>query len=84
MLSFISIEGTPEAVIQCLVKLLEWITVQTMFIVPIKLGIDFNISFVTVPIYALVHPLCVLPDDGGETDTFLLYCPKELEPLFWW
>ena len=65
-----------EAVIQCLVNSLNWITVQTKFVVPIKLGTDFNISFVTVPIEALVHPLCVLPDYGGDTDTFYVVLPK--------
>jgi hypothetical protein len=31
-----------------------------------KLVTNFNISFVTVPIEALVHPLCVIPDCGGD------------------
>ena len=55
---------------------LSWITVQRKFIVPIKLGTNFNISYVTVPIDALVHPLCVIPDYGGDTDAFLVVLPK--------
>ncbi len=47
------------------------------FIVLIKLGTDFNISFVLVPIDALVHPLCVFPDNiDGECDIFYVVLPK--------
>jgi hypothetical protein len=38
------------------------------FDVKMKLGMDFNISFVTVPIEGLVHPLCVITDSGGDRD----------------
>jgi hypothetical protein len=43
-----------------------------------KLGTDFNISFVTVPIEALVHPLCcVIPDCGGDSkDIYFVVLPK--------
>ncbi len=41
-----------------------------------KLGMDFNISFVTVPIEALVHPLCVIPDSGGDSDIYFVVLPK--------
>jgi hypothetical protein len=34
---------------------------------------DFNISFVTVPIEALVHPLWVIPDSGGDRDIIFFY-----------
>ena len=33
-------------------------------------GTDFNISFVTLPIEALGHPLCVIPDCGGDRDIY--------------
>jgi hypothetical protein len=41
-----------------------------------KLGMDFNISFVTVPTEALVHPLCVIPDSGGDRDIYFVVLPK--------
>ncbi len=41
-----------------------------------KLGTDVNISFVTVPIEALVHPLCVIPDRGGDRDIYFVVLPK--------
>jgi hypothetical protein len=40
------------------------------------LGTDFNISFVIVPNDALVHPLWVIPDCGGDTDTYFVVLPK--------
>ncbi len=30
----------------------------------------------TVPIDALVHPLCVLPDCGGDPNTYFVVLPK--------
>ncbi len=41
-----------------------------------KLGMDFNISFVTVPIKTLVHPLCVIPDCGGDSDIYFVVLPE--------
>ncbi len=41
-----------------------------------KLGTDFNISFVTVTIEALVHPLFVIPDSGGDRDIYFVDVPK--------
>ncbi len=46
------------------------------FIVKLKLGMDFNISVVMVPIEALVHPLCVIPDSGGDRDIYFVALPK--------
>ncbi len=46
------------------------------FFLNMKLGMDFNISFVTVPIEALVHPLCVIPDCGGDRDIYFVVLPK--------
>jgi hypothetical protein len=41
-----------------------------------KLATDVNISFVTVPIEALVHPLCVIPDSGDDRDIYFVVLPK--------
>ncbi len=46
------------------------------FFVKMNLGTDFNISFVTVPIEALVHPLCVISDSGGNRDIYFVVLPK--------
>ena len=72
-----SIDGKQEAAIQCLSKPILWSTVEREFIVPIQLGTDFNISVVTVPIDALVHPLCVFSVDfDKDCDTFYVVLPK--------
>ncbi len=36
------------------------------------MGTDFNISFVMVPIEAIAHPLCVIPDCGGDSDIYFV------------
>jgi hypothetical protein len=41
-----------------------------------NLGMDFNILFVRVSIEALVHPLCVIPDSGGDRDIYFVVVPK--------
>ena len=77
VLGYVSIDGKQEAFIQCSSKPILWSTVERKFIVPIKLGTDFNISFVSVPIDALVHPLCVFPNViDGECDIFYVVLPK--------
>jgi hypothetical protein len=76
ILGFISIEGKHETVIQCSIKPLLWTTEERIYFGKLKLGTDVNISFVTVPIDALVHPLCVIPDCGRDTDTYFVVLPK--------
>ncbi len=73
---FLAIEGKCEAVIQCYVKPLLWSVAERFFFVKMKLGMNINISFVTVPIEALVHPLCVVPDSGGDRDIYFVVLPK--------
>jgi hypothetical protein len=73
----VSIDGKQEAAIQFSLKPILWSTLESNFIIPIKLGTDFNISFVLVPIDALVHPLCVFSDEiDGESITFYVVLPK--------
>ncbi len=36
------------------------------FFCKITLGHTFEVSVVTVPLSVLVHPLCVIPDYGGD------------------
>jgi hypothetical protein len=76
LLGFITTNKTQEAVIQCSVNPIQWGTIQKNFIVEIQLGRNFNISSVIVPIKSIVHPLCVFPDDGDQTDKFFVVLPK--------
>ena len=43
--------------------------------VKIKIRTDIEISYVTVPITALVNPLCVIPD-GGDLRSYIIILPK--------
>jgi hypothetical protein len=40
------------------------------------LGPDLNISYITIPIEALVHPLCVIPDSGGGSNIYVVVYPN--------
>jgi len=67
--------GSTKAVIQCSEKSLIWSDVENNFMVKIKIGTDMEISYVTVPITALVHPLCVIPD-GCDVSSYIIILPK--------
>jgi hypothetical protein len=75
ILGFIKMSGTPEAIIQCSEKPLLWTDVQNIFLVKTLIGTDMDISYVTVPITALVHPLCVIPDTGGDQTSYIIILP---------
>ncbi len=59
LLGFITTNSTQEVVIQCSVNPIQWDTMQQNFIDEIQLGRNFNVSFVTMPIKSVVHPLCI-------------------------
>ena len=40
------------------------------------LGNDDAISTVTVPLLSLVHPLCVIPDYGGNGTSYIVVLPR--------
>jgi hypothetical protein len=44
--------------------------------IKITLGHTFEVSVVTVPLSALVHPLCVIPDYGGDKNSLIVVLPK--------
>ncbi len=62
ILGFLTINGSKEAAIWCSEKPLRWIDVEQIFFCKIALGHTFEVSVVTVPLSALVHLLCVIPD----------------------
>jgi hypothetical protein len=76
ILGFIKMSGSPEAVIQCSEKPLIWSDVENKFFVKTIIGTDMDVSYVTVRITALVHPLCVIPDDGGDLTSYIIIFPK--------
>jgi len=50
--------------------------VEQHFFCKITLGKRFAVSDVTVPSSALVHPLCVIPDYGGDRNAYIVVLPK--------
>jgi hypothetical protein len=69
--------------IQCGEKPLLWSDVETIFS-RVKIGTLFDVSFVTAPVSALVHPhLCNSESFMGEY-MFLVVLPKQTWTCFFW
>jgi hypothetical protein len=47
------------------------------FFIKTFIGTDIDALYVTVPISALVHPLCVIPDYGGHQTSYTIVLPKQ-------
>ncbi len=54
------------AVVWCSTLPINWTDVQKKFILKCKLGEDFNVPYVTVPVSSILHPLITFPDYGGD------------------
>ncbi len=63
--------------IQCLPNPLSWDDIQQNFVVDIEIEQTFDVSFVFVPIKLIVHPLCVMPDDGDNMNKYFVVLPKQ-------
>jgi hypothetical protein len=74
LLGFITSNGICEAVIQY--------DIQQNFIVDIEIGQNFDVSFVFVPVESIVHPLCVIPDNGDNMNKYFAVLPKQNWSLF--
>ena len=65
------------AVVRCSTLPINWSDVQKKFILKCKLGEDFNLSYVTVPVSSIVHPLITFPDYGGDSGSqYFIVLPK--------
>ena len=76
ILGFLTINGSTEAAIWCSEKQLKWTDVEQKFFCKIMLGKRFAVYVVTVLLSALVHPLCVIPDYGGDRNANIVVLPK--------
>jgi hypothetical protein len=76
ILGFVKFKERTEAVIHCTEKPLRWSSVKKKFLVKVSIGKDPSISIVTVPISSFVHPLCVIPDYGGEGTSYIVVLPR--------
>jgi hypothetical protein len=65
-----------EAIVQCTKQPLDWSQVEKNFVMKVVLGTDDKFDVVSVPITALVHPLCVIPDFGGDGNSYLVVLPR--------
>ena len=61
-----------EAVVQCSVGQIKWSEVERDFFHPFELDIDFASSYDRVPMSAIVYPLCVIEDIGGDDNMYLI------------
>ncbi len=77
LLGFINNNGTHEAVIQCSLNPLSWDNIQQNFVVKIEIGQNFDVSFVFVPIESILHPLCIIPDNGDNMNKYFVVLPKQ-------
>ena len=84
LLGFITTNGTREPFVQCSVNPLCCDDIQQNFIVDIEIGHNFDASFVFVPIELIVHPLCVIPDDGDNMKKYFFCFTKAKLELFFW
>jgi hypothetical protein len=82
LLGFITSNCTREVVIQCLLKPLSWEDIQQNFVVDIEIVQIFDVSFVFVPIELIVHPLCVIPDNGDNINKYFVVLPKQNRSCF--
>ena len=57
-------------------KPLIWSDLEKNFFVKTTIDTDIDVSYVIIPISALVHPLCVIPDDGGQWTSYIIILPK--------
>ena len=73
---FVTINGTTDAVIQCSEQALIWSELEKEMFMKTILGTDMNVSYVSVPLSALVHPLCVIPDYGAHRTHYIIVLPR--------
>jgi hypothetical protein len=76
ILGFVKFDTTTMAVIQCTERPLSWSSVERNFLYKVVLGLNDKISTVTVPLSSLVHPLCVIPDYGGDGASYFVVLPR--------
>jgi hypothetical protein len=72
LLGFVTSNGTCEAVIQCSPNHLSWEDIQQKFVVDVEIGQNFDAS-----IESIVHPLCVIPDNGDNMNKYFVVLPEQ-------
>jgi hypothetical protein len=77
ILGFVEMDKELNAVILCSVESVPWSEIEENFVVRFSLCADEGEEQI-VPLSALSHPICVVPDYGAETDknAYLMVLPK--------
>ena len=77
LLGFLSIGNeTVKVAIRTSTTSVPWSKVQKEFFSGIRLGSEFKTYYQYAPITSIVHPLCVIPDYGGDEDAYMVVLPK--------
>ncbi len=78
ILGFINRDRSADhtAIVQCTERPLDWSQLEKNFLMKVALGVDDEINVVSVPITSLVHPLCVIPDYGGDGNSYVVVLPR--------
>jgi hypothetical protein len=80
LLGLITTDGNScEGVIQCSVQPILWEKVEMKLLQKFTLGTDINVFYVTVSVEAIVHPLGVIPDIGGDSNEYFVITKEKLE-----
>ena len=70
-------DGPVQAVVHCSEQPVEWSSVESDFFVQFKLGSELDKSCVSVPLSALIHPICVIPNYGAkDASSYIVILPQ--------
>ena len=77
ILGFITMEETVNAIVHCSQESMKWSTVEQNFFVPFVLGSNVEESVTNVPMSALIHPICVIPNYGAQDkNSYMVILPQ--------
>jgi len=77
LLGFISVDDGPTEIAACTsLTSVAWETIEDNLFKRFKLSEDFNNNCVICSVCAVVHPLCVIPDFGGNKNAYMVVLPK--------
>jgi hypothetical protein len=79
LIGFIQFPNDPisYAAVQCSTHPLLWEHIMKKFIVEFNIGVNFNVSFVFVPVSAIVHPCMTFQNYGSKnSSSFFVVLPK--------
>lgn len=76
ILGFVTVHGRRKVAVQSAHEPMDWEHLENSFFVRGKLDMNFEVSFILIPVTAIVLPLCVVPNFGGLPGEFICLLPK--------